>query len=112
MSMKRKPILTRFGGTFGRLGFDENSFFSNTLLGFTPYWDYKPTNAIHSDYPGVYTGETIIKLSTIKNLHLKCEDKDGSVVGGIREPILYCFVLDKLAEYKVFCQPETVHQRK
>ena len=26
-------------------------------LGFTPYWDYKPTNAIHADSPAVYTSE-------------------------------------------------------
>ena len=35
---KTKLNLTRFGSTFGTLGFDERSFF-NTFLGFTPYWD-------------------------------------------------------------------------
>ena len=35
-SMKTKLILTRFGGTFGTLRFDERSFFK-TFLGFTPY---------------------------------------------------------------------------
>ena len=24
-------------------------------MGFTPYWDHKPTNAFHADSPGVYT---------------------------------------------------------
>ena len=38
MSMKTKLILTRFGGTFGRLRFDQRCFL-NTLLGFTPFWD-------------------------------------------------------------------------
>ena len=52
--MKTKLSLTRFGGTFGTLRFDENSFL-NTFLSFTSYWDYKPTNAIHADSPGVYT---------------------------------------------------------
>ena len=53
---KVKLILTRFGDTFGTLKFDEKSFFY-TLLGFDPYWDYKPTNAVHADYPGVYTND-------------------------------------------------------
>ena len=56
--MKTKLILTRFGSTFGNLGFIENSFF-NCLLGFTSYWDYEPTNAIHLESPGVYTGDKI-----------------------------------------------------
>ena len=54
--MKTKLILTRFGSAFGTLRFDEKSFL-NTLLGFAPYWDYKPTNAIHCDSPGVYTSD-------------------------------------------------------
>ena len=51
-SMKTKVFLTRFGSTFGVLGFDEN-FFCNTLIGFTNYCDYKATNAIHADSLGV-----------------------------------------------------------
>ena len=52
LDKKVKLILTRFGETFGTLWFDEKSFF-HTILGFTPYWDYKPTYAIHADAPGV-----------------------------------------------------------
>ena len=51
-TMKTEPILTRFSSTFGTLRFGEKSFL-NTLLGFTPYWDYKPTNAVHADSLGV-----------------------------------------------------------
>ena len=39
--------------------------FSILLLGSTPYWVYKPTNAIHADSPGVYTSEIIIYLRTM-----------------------------------------------
>ena len=55
INMKTKLILTRFGSTFDVLRFDEKSFLK-TLLGFTPFWDYEPTNAIHvkSISPGVY----------------------------------------------------------
>ena len=63
--MKKKLILTRFGSTFGKLCFDEKSFFY-TLLGFTPFWDYQPTNAIHTNSPGAYISEKNFKLGTIK----------------------------------------------
>ena len=68
--MKTKLILTRFGSTFGTLRFDERSFFS-TLLGFTPYWDHKPTNAIHADSSGVYTSDKNLYLSTLDKILLK-----------------------------------------
>ena len=61
IGMKIKPILTRFGGTIGTLRFDER----NTLLGFRPCWDYKPTIAIRADSPGVNTADKILNLNTI-----------------------------------------------
>ena len=109
---KVKLILTRFGSTFGTLRFDKNSFF-HTILGFAPHWDYKPTNAIHADAPGVYTSNKIIlNLNTINKIHLKFDIIDGSIQDGVRQPILFSFVLDKPSGYKVFCQPETIHYKK
>ena len=67
--------------------FDENSFFS-TILGFTPGWDYKHYNK--------YISQRIVNLGNKNKIHLKCDVIDGSVVDGIRQPILYSFVLDKL----------------
>ena len=66
--------------------FDEKSFFS-TILGFTPGWDYKHYNQ--------YLSQKIVNLSSTNKIHLKCDCIDGSVVGGIRQPILFSFVLDK-----------------
>ena len=43
---------------------------------------------------------------------MKCDVIDGSVVDGIRQPILYSFILDKLPGYKVFSEPETIHFKK
>ena len=84
LNKKSKPILTRFGSTFVTLRFDEKSLFY-TLLGFTPYWDYKPTNAFNADSPGVYTSDKIIlNLSTIDKILLKCDCIDGSVQDGVR----------------------------
>ena len=112
LNKKVKLDLTRFSGTFGTLRFDEKSFF-HTLLGFTPYWDYKPTNVFNADSPGVYTSNKIIlNLNTINKIHLKCDCIDGSIQDGVRQPILYSFVLDKPAGYKVFCQPETINYKK
>ena len=89
--------------TFETLRFDEKSFF-HTLLGFTPYWDYKPD---------VYTCDKIIlNLNTINKIHLKCDIINGSIQDGVRQPILFSFVLDKPAGYKIFCEPETIHYKK
>ena len=102
INKKVKLILTRFGSTFGTLRFDRKSFF-HTLLGFTPYWDYKPTKAIHADSPGVYTTDKIILyLNTIDKIHLKCDCIDGSIQDGVRQPILFSFVLNKPSGYKSF----------
>ena len=103
LNKKVKLILTRFGRSFGTLRFDEKSFFY-TLLGFTPYWDYKP---------GVYSSDKVIlNLNTINKIHLKCDCIDGSIQDGVRQAILYSFVLDKPAGYKIFCEPETIHYKK
>ena len=84
---------------FGTLRFDKKSFF-HTLLKFELYWDYKPTNAIDSDSPGVYTSEKILNLSLIVKFHLKCVVINGSFQDGVRQPILFSFVLDKSSGYK------------
>ena len=85
------------------IGFDENSFFS-TILGFTPGWDYKHYNQ--------YLSQKIVNLSNTNKMHMKCDATDGSVVNGVRQPILYSFVLDKTSGYKVFSEPETKHYKK
>ena len=43
---------------------------------------------------------------------MKCDCIDGSILDGCRQPILYSFVLDKPAGYKVFWEPETKHYKK
>ena len=104
--------MTRFGSKFGTLRFDEKWFFY-TLLGFEPYWDYKPTNAFNSKSDGVYTSDKVIlNLNTINKIHLNCDIINGSIQDGVRQPILFSFVLDKPAGYKVFCEPETIHYKK
>ena len=107
ISMKTKIILKFIGKrdmfALGTLRFDKQSFF-HTLLGFTAYWDYK--------IPGVYTSDKILNLNTTNKIHLKCDCIDGSIQDGIRQPILYSFVLDKKPGYKIFSEPETIHYKK
>ena len=43
---------------------------------------------------------------------MKADVIDGSVVDGVREPIIYSFVLDKPSGYKIFCEPETIQYKK
>ena len=83
--------------------FDEKSFFS-TVLGFTPGWDYKHYNK--------YTRQKVVNLGSTNKIHLKYDCINGSVLNGIRQPILFSFVLDELPKYKVFCEPETIHYKK
>ena len=111
ITMRTKLVSTRFGGTFGTLIFDEKSFF-NALLGFRPYWVYKPTNVIHAGSPGVYTSEKIPNISTIDKILLKCDVIDGSVVNGIGEPVVFSFLLDKPCGFNLFCDPETILYKK
>ena len=64
---------------------------------FTPFWDYKPTNDIHADSPGVYTIDKLLYLITIDKIHLNCDVSDGSVVIALKLSILFGSVLDKPA---------------
>ena len=43
---------------------------------------------------------------------MKCDVIDGSVLDGVRQPIVFSFVLDKLPRYKILCEPETIHYKK
>ena len=94
-------MFVRFGILAIKL--DEKSFFS-TIFGFTPGWDYKHYNK--------YISQKIVDLSNTYKLHLKCDIIDGSVVNGLRQLILYSFVLDKIPGYKVFSEPGTIHYKK
>ena len=98
---KKTKLVVRSG--IIAIRFDEKSFFS-TILGFTPGWDYKHYNQ--------YLSQKIVKLSNTNKIHLKCDAIDGSLVNGIRQPILYSFVLDKPSGYKIFSEPETTHYKK
>ena len=83
--------------------FHEKSFFC-IVLGFISDWDYKHYKK--------YISQNILNLGITLKIHLKCDVIEGSVVSGLRQPILYSFVLDKKPGYKVFSEPETIHYKK
>ena len=43
---------------------------------------------------------------------MKSDVIDGSIVDGLRQPVVFIFDLDKPSGYKVFCKPETLHFKK
>ena len=98
---KKTKLVVRL--RFIAIRFDEKSLFSN-ILGFTPHWDFKKYND--------YISQKIVNFSTIDEIHLKCDVIGCSVVNGLREPILFSFILDKPSEHKLFCEPEIIHYQK
>ena len=50
--------------------------------------------------PGIYRSDKHFFISGIDKVHLKCDCSSGSIVSGVREPILYSFGLDKTPGHK------------
>ena len=94
----------RLGPQIVVLKFKKESIF-NSILGFTPYWDYK-------DFGNEYYSEKNRNLTVIDKIQLKFDVFDGSVLNGVRQPKLYSFVLDKPSGFKVFREPETMNYKK
>ena len=86
--------------------FTEKSFFY-TILGFTRSRSY-PLNdieAFHQLIAGSYKGDRPINITGIDKVHLKCDCIQGSIINGIREPILYSFALSSLSGQKKSKEP-------
>ena len=74
----------------------------NILLGFT-----------NKDYQaGTHTSEKPVMITTTDKVHLKCDCVDGSIVNGIREQILFSFILSAPPGYKIIKEPTTVLYKK
>ena len=86
--------------------FTNKSFFY-TILGFTQSHQ-GPLNDIKGFYqilPGSYEGEEPINITGIDKVHLKCNCIQGSIVNGVREPILYSFALSSPPGHKIHKEP-------
>ena len=73
-------------------------------MGFNHGWDCKRYNE--------HITQKILNLTSTIKIHLNCDVIDRSVVNGLRQPILYSFVLDKKTGFKVLCEPEKIHYEK
>ena len=62
--------------------------------------------------PGTHISEKVINIMPINKIHLKCNAIDGSIVNGLREPILFTFALDKPPGFKIFKEPSIVLYKK
>ena len=86
--------------------FTNKSFFC-TILGFTQSHSY-PLEDIEGFYQliaGLYKSERPINITGIDKVHLKCDCIDGSIVNGVREPILYSFALSSPPGHKLYKEP-------
>ena len=82
--------------------FTNKSFFY-TILGFTKSHQ-GPINDIegfHQILPGSYEGDRPINITGIDKVYLKCDCIQGSIVNGVREPILYSFALSSPPGHKI-----------
>ena len=87
--------------------FTDKSFFY-TILGFTQSHQ-GPLNDIEGfcqRIPGSYKSDKPINITGIDEVHLKCNVVDGSIVNGVREPILYSFGLDQPPGHKIYKEPK------
>ena len=86
--------------------FTKRSFFY-TILGFTQSRSY-PLDDTDSHYQliaGSCKSDKPINITGIDKIHLKCDCVQGSIVNGIREPILYSFAMSSPPGHKIYKEP-------
>ena len=86
--------------------FTEKSFFY-TIIGFTRSRSY-PLDDIDGFYQLIaesYKSDKPINITGIDKIHLKCDCIQGSIVKGIREPILFSFALSSPPGNKIYKEP-------
>ena len=84
-----------------------NKSFFYTILGYTQSHQ-GPLNDIEGFYQilaGSYKSDKPINFTGIDKIHLKCDCIQGSIVNGVREPILYNFSLSSPPGHKIYKEP-------
>ena len=86
--------------------FTEKSFFY-TILGFTQSRSYPldDTDGFYQSIAGSYKSDRPINITGIDKIHLKCDCIQGSIVNGVREPILFSFALSSAPGHKIYKEP-------
>ena len=55
--------------------------------------------------PGSFKSDKPINISVIDKVHLNCDCINGSIVNGVREPILYSFALEQPPGHEIYKEP-------
>ena len=86
--------------------FTEKSFFY-TILGYTPSRSYPldDIEGFHQLIAGSYKSDKPINITGIDKIHLKCDCIQGSIVNGVREPILFSYALSSPPGHKIDKEP-------
>ena len=85
-----------------------NKPFFYTILGFTQSHQ-GPLSDIDGFYQltsGSYKSEKPINITGIDKVHLKADCIQGSILDGIRQPILFSFALDQPPGHKIYKEPK------
>ena len=61
---------------------------------------------------GSYKSDKPINITGIDKVHLKCNCIDGSIVNGVREPILFSFALSSPPGHKIHIEPRVKLSKK
>ena len=86
--------------------FTEESFFY-TILGFNRSRSYSldDIEGFYQMIAGSYKSDRPFNITGIDKIHSKCDCIQGSIVNGIREPILYSFALSSPPGHKIYKEP-------
>ena len=86
--------------------FTNKSFFY-TILGFTESHQGSLNNieGFYQILPRSFRSNKPINLTAIDKTHLKCDCIEGSIMNGIREPILFSFALSSPPGHKIYKEP-------
>ena len=86
--------------------FTEKSFFY-TILGFSQSRSYHldDKDGFYQLMAGSYKSDKPVNITGVDKIHLKCDSIQGSIVNGVREPILYSFALSSPPGHKIYKEP-------
>ena len=82
--------------------FTKKSFFY-TILGFAQ--SHSDIDGFYQLIKGSYKSDKPNNITGIDKIHLKCDCIQGSIVNGIREPILFSFALSSPPGHKIYKEP-------
>ena len=99
--------------TYQTLLFTKKSFLY-TILGYTQSHQ-GPLNDLKGFYQklaGSYKSDRPFNITGIDKVHLECDCVQGSIINGVREPILYSFAISSPPGHKIYKEPRITPFKK